>query len=250
MIKYNSRYRGPSEIHKYGNYINETIHDLKLLGSILDRNEIVEDGRGQSDFIYDNFIDYMNGMQAPLTSSITSSSILDKKGKDLYNDLDFGGDTWVIYGNATKSIDNGIVTLTSPGTLDPAGMQRVTGVESGDIIYVRVGVQLVSGDGSAFSIGSHDINSNEGAIKKVALPVNGDTIYVDNRLYCRYRESIHINIDIHNTPSQLNPAVIKITSCEIKYLYENPVQLTPPHDNLLTSLNNLSDRINDLKFYL
>lgn len=250
-IRSNARYRGPSELHKYGNFIGETVHDLKDLGGIIDRNEMVEGHRGQTDYIHDNFSAYMSGEASlHVTSNIDTAVTIIKPEGHVFEELDLMDTSWSTYNNCVKKVnEKGEVSLSSPGTLDPSGIGTEILVEEGDIIYMRLAVEVISGNIDTFTIGSHNVNQNQGSLKKFDLSKKRGIIYLDNRLYCLHREPIQLNIDVHNIPANLSPVEILIKEVEIRYLSEKKVKLESINNNMKASINTLEDKIeNSIKY--
>ena len=244
-IRTNSRFRGPTELDKYANFILETVHDLKLLGSVMDRNDFIDGHRGHTDFIDDNFTAYVGG-GAPITSNIETASTLYNPIGDVLDSTDLMNTIWVARNGCTKTKTSTGVKLTGDGLLDQAGVAATKYVEEGDIIFLRMGVRLLSGDGSAFAIGSHDINQGEGDMKKVKLPQNGSTIYVDKRLYCKHREPITINIDVYHLPDMLRAATVEVFDVEVKYLREHHVTVEPTNTVIKSQINALENKIRNI----
>lgn len=244
-IRTNSRFRGPTELEKYANFVLESIHDLKLLGSAMDRNDFVDGHRGQTDFIDDNFVAYVGG-GTPITANINTASTIYSPLGNVFNSVDLMDGNWTTYSGCTRVATATGVKLVGDGLLQPAGIAIQKYVEEGDIIYVRMGVKLISGDGTAFTIGSHDINQGEGDIKKVKLPQNGSIIYVDKRLYCKHREPIAINIDVYNVPDMLQPSTVEVFDVEIKYLSEEKVTVVPTNTIIKSQINELENKIQNI----
>jgi hypothetical protein len=244
-IKTNSRFRGPTELGKYTNFVLETVHDLKLLGSVMDRNEFVEGHRGHTDFINDNFAAYISG-EASITSNVSTASTLVHPKEEIMEDINLLTSEWAEYGECMRGQGERGYTLESPGTLDPSGVGTQEYVEEGDIVYIRMGVRLLSGNGDAFSLGSHDINQSEGDMTKYEIPQNGSIIYVDKRLYCKHREPISINIDVHNLPEELGPVNIEVFDIEIRHLSENKLTVEPIDTVVKSRVNNLESKIRNI----
>lgn len=244
-IKTNARFRGPTELEKYSNFILETVHDLKLLGSVMDRNDFVEGHRGHTDFIKDNFAAYVNG-EAPITARLSTAATIAHPTGQVFDNVDLLETDWVTYGGVQKTAIERGARLTSPGTQDPAGVANQKYVEEGDIVYLRMGVRLLSGDGAAFSLGSHDINQGEGDLTKFEIPANGSTIYVDKRLYCRHREPISINIDVHNLPDVLVATAVEVFDVDVQYLSENHLTVQPVDTVVKSKINNLESTIQNI----
>jgi len=109
-----------------------------------------------------------------------------------------------------------------------------------------MGVKLLSGSGAAFSLGSHNINQGDGDIRKYEIPQNGSIIYVDKRLYCKHREPITLNIDVHYAPETLAAAAVEITDVEIRYMSENNMTVAGTDSSLKPAINNLEDKIQNI----
>jgi hypothetical protein len=244
-IRTNSRYRGQTELSKYTNYVLETVHDLKLLGSVLDRNEYLPGHRGHTDFIQDNVVAYVSG-NAEITSTVDDATTLLHPLENVFDNLDVMSNTWSTYGGCTRKQTATGVELTTTGLLDPSGIATQKYVEEGDIIYIRMGVRLLSGPGTDFTLGSHDINQGEGDLKKYKIPQNGSIIYVDKRLYCKHREPISINFDVHYAPDTLNATSVEISDVEIRYISENSLTTAPTNGVIKPRINSLEDKIQNM----
>lgn len=244
-IKTNARFRGPTELEKYSNFVLETAHDLKLLGSVMDRNDFVAGHRGHTDFIQDNFAAYVNG-GAPITAHVSTATTIAHPTGSVFGDVDLLDSNWATYGGCQKTASPEGVRLTSPGLQDPAGIANQKYVEEGDILYVRLGVRLLAGSGAAFSLGSHDINQGEGDMTKFEIPENGSTIYIDKRLYCRHREPISVNIDVHNVPAVLQGATVEVVDVDVQYLSENHLTVQPVDTVVKAKMNTLESTIRNI----
>lgn len=242
MIRRNARYRGPTELNKYGNLIQEAVHDMKMLGSIMDRNDYAK-REGHSDFIRNNFSKYVGGGEGTILSNTPTASTLCHPFRDVEIPTDLSNQSWVSYGSASKAVVGGKVHLSSDGSVDPSGVRNELMVEEGDIIYIRVGVRLLSGDGSAFTIGSENINQGEGDFTSYELNENGSIIYVDKRLYCDQREPIIVNIDLHRIPDNLSSVSVEIESVEMKYMTEAKLGLQPINTEMKSRINVLKDKM-------
>ena len=244
-IHTNSRFRGPTELEKYTNFVLETVHDLKLLGSVMDRNDFVEGHKGQTDFISDNFAALVTG-GTPIVSNIDTASTIYHPIGDVFEEINLLDNNWSEYGECQRFETEEGVQLHSNGLLDPCGIATQKYVEEGDIIYIRVGIKLIDGKGESFSLGSHDIGQGEGDITRYKLPQNGTTIYVDKRLYCKHREPISINIDVTNLPDHLEATTVEITSIEMKYLREDKVKVQPVDTAVKSKINNLDSKLRNI----
>ena len=244
-IRTNSRYRGQTELGKYTNFILESVHDLKLLGSVMDRNEFVEGHKGHTDFINDNLVAYVGG-GTPITANINTATTINHPGKNVLESTNLMDSAWTTYGGCSKTAGLRGTILTTSGLLDPSGIRTQKQVEEGDIIYIRMGVRFISGDHTALTIGSHDINQNESDLERYKLPENGSIIYIDKRLYCKHREPITINIDVHNLPDMLEATSIEVFELSIQYLSENGLVVEPINTVLKSKVNTLESNIKNI----
>lgn len=247
MIRTNSRYRGQTEANKFANFVQEAVHDIKLLGTFMDTNEYTGQS-GHADYIYNNFAAFANGTNEEIKANISSASVLCHPYKDVFENTNLLDAMWVTYGNCVKSGTQDKVTLSSPGTADPCGIATQILVEEGNIIYIRVGVRLVSGSTTGFSLGSDNITNGEnvGDTETFQIPQNGSIIYLDKRLYCQHREPININIDVHRLPEVLQAATVEISTVEIKYMTEDDVSIQSGNKSLKPSINLLSEKIQNV----
>lgn len=247
MIRTNSRHRGPTELMKFTNFVQEAVHDMTLLANTMDGNDQLRKD-GHSDFIYNNFAKLVSGTDEGIAANAPSASTLCHPTNNVFKNLNLLGSEWATYGNATISGSDGVYQLYSPGTSDPAGISTQLLAETGDIIYIRMAVRLLSGDTQSFSIGSENITSGteKGSIKSFSIPQNGSTIYIDKRLYCQQRETINLNIDVHRLPDVLQETQVEISSVEIKYMTENNVALESSNGSLKPKIDSLSDKMKSI----
>lgn len=247
MIRTNSRYRGQTEAIKFTNFMQEAAHDVKLLGTFMDTNEVT-DKLGHSDYIYNNFAKFVEGTDGEIKSNISSASVLCHPTDDAFSNLNLLSSAWVTHGNCVKGGSQTKPTLQSPGTADPCGITAQLLVEEGDIIYIRMGVKLLSGDATAFTLGSDDITNGEivGDLTKFNIPLNGSIIYIDKRLYCKHREAINVVIDVHRLPGTLKAGKVELIDVEIKYMTEHNVAIKSSNSILKPGINLLGDRIQNI----
>lgn len=247
MIRTNSRYRGQTEAMKFANFVQEAVHDIKLLGAVMDSNEATNQ-LGHSDYIYNNFASFADGSSEEIKSSVSSASVLCHPTEDIFENLNLLDSSWVTYGNCVKSGTQSLVTLSSPGTANPCGIATQIPVEEGDIIYIRMGVKLTSGSTTGFSIGSDNITNGElvGDTKKFTPPSNGSIIYIDKRLYCQHREPININIDVNRLPTTLHAATVQLIDVQIKYMTEDNVSIQSGNRFMKPGINLMNDKIDSI----
>lgn len=245
LMRTNSRYRGPSELNKYSNFLLEAVHDMKKLGSFMDRNEFIPGHKGHVDFIAENFGGYVNG-EGELTANIPTATTVRHPIGNVFDDLDLLNYEWAAYGGCSKTAsDNGVV-LSSTGMLDPSGIQAQIYGEEGMIVYLRMGVKVLSGDVTGFAIGSYNLNQGEGDLSRYKIPKNGSIIYLDKRLYCKHREPVSLNIDVHNVPDQLDAASVELVDVSIQYFSENALTVEPVNSVVKSRINKLEDEIDNI----
>jgi hypothetical protein len=251
MMKTNSRYRGMTEREKYGNYVGEAIHDLRLLGKLMHGDEIMEE-YGQEYNIKDNFSTYVTGEGDVLKSNIETATKLCgslddiKSGSDNIANL-IPSNAWSAYGGCTKTETSNGISLASDGFFGASGIGNQVSVEEGQIIYIRMaikktGVSLVED----FAIGSTDINQGQGDITKFKIPENGSTIYIDKRLYCMHREPVTLSIDVQHMPEELGEPEVEISEVEIKYMTENNMSIGSLDGEVKPRINLLEDQIKNI----
>lgn len=249
-IRTNSRFRGQTETEKYTNFVLESVHDMKLLSSVMDRNEYVDGHRGQTDFIDDNFAAYVSG-GAPIIANINTASVLyspleELLKRDTAGYVDLMDSIWTEKNSCSRTKTSTGIQLATLGLNNPEGIVTQLNVKEGDIIYIRMGVKFISGDNTSFGIGSQNINQNIGDIKKFTLPENGSIIYIDKRLYCKHREPLSINIDVQNTPSTLQATTVEVFDVEVRYMMEDNVTVLPVNTTLKSRVNNLESDIRNI----
>lgn len=242
IIRTNSRYRGPTGLGDYSNFLLESIHDMKLLGAMLDRNENIEGHKGQAYHIQDNFNAYLHG-DADITSSADSATVLFHTTIPAKINTDLMSGDWAVYGSTTRETTDEGVEIDSPGLLDPAGVGAQLIGEEGDIFYVRMKVKHLHGDTTGFAIGSHNINHGEGDMENKQIPQNGATIYVDKRLYCRHRGPFTVNIDVHNLPDQLENGAVEVSEVSIHYAEEHHLAMSPIDMEMKSRIRHLEQRL-------
>lgn len=245
LLRTNSRSRGPSELGKYTNFLLETVHDMKLLGSFMDRNEYLPGHKGHVDFIQENFSSYVSG-EGAITAHVNTATTISHPIGDVLGKVDLMNQEWSPYGGCSRTTSENGVVLSTTGMLDPSGVQAQRQVEEGQIIYMRVGLRVLSGDVTGFALGSYNISQGEGDLSRYKIPENGSIIYIDKRLYCKHREPVSLNIDVHNIPDVLAPAAVEIVDVQIKYMTENGLTMKPTNTVLKSQINELEDKIHNI----
>ena len=247
MIRTNARFRGPTESLQYMNMVNEAIHDMILLGKILDETE---GHMGQSTYIRNNFARYVNGDEVPTSSNIQSASTIYVKQKSVIQGTPVEDlSTWTTVGCSFKAINGNMYKITANGTTQPAGIYRQIEVEAGDIILLRMAViHSGAGNGSELKhiyIGSSNVNK-VGSFSKYALPQDHSIGYIDHVIECLYREKILLEINIVYDEPQLQKGEVTILYPEVKKLYKNDVSLIPVNTNIKSRINTLEAEIRNL----
>jgi hypothetical protein len=159
MMNSNARQRGPTDSLVHVNMINEALHDIILLGRVLDEEQ---DQAGQSTYIRNNFITYVNGGGEPISSNIASSSSMYVKAEPILKNSVKVSEliNWTNFGGCTKtSVGNG-VQLVSDGTAKPSGIYMEIQVEPGDVFMMRFAVTKRTGFSAdhTVKIGSTNVN--------------------------------------------------------------------------------------------
>lgn len=246
IIRKNARFRGPTGLSDYSNYLLETIHDMKLLGGTMDRNENIPGHRGQSDHIKDNLKAYLHG-DAAITASVDSATVLFHVTEPVQKNMDIMSTDWADYGSVERSsLQVPGALLSSPGLLDPAGVSTQLIGEEGDIFYLRMKVVHKSGNTLGFSIGSHNINYGEGDMERKTISQNSTTNYVDKRLYCKHRGPFTVNIDVHNLPDFLEPGAVEISELSIHYAEEHHLSVSPVDTEIKSRVNQLESKLKNI----
>lgn len=243
MIHTNARFRGPTESLKYSNMINETVHDLILLATILDRNR----GKGQSDYIENNFSQYLNGEGNEIYANIPSVAKFAKVLGEKIEDLDLTDSDWASYGGCVVSGTKAAPVLLSEGAGDPCGVAYSLDVEEGEILYIQMNAALVSGDNTFLSIGSEDVNQGEGFYKIFTLSNQESEGYIDAVIRCRHRERIKLNIDLFRGAERLSSKSVKVLGLKILQLEEVDLKVEPTNSNIKSRINKISNEIANLK---
>jgi hypothetical protein len=244
MIRSNARFRGPTETIKYGNTVNETLHDIKLLGKWIDRDEFIFSlTRGQTDFIRDNFAAYFSGDKVTITSSTSTAADLFRQGEAVLPDIKLSDSRWVVYGGCVKGTTSTGYSLYSPGTSSPSGVQTTINVQEGQILYLRMKATGSQGSPLGFTIGSRNVNQGEGILVEQVLD-DGD--YYGVYITCLHKEDITINIDLYTTGSNLPEVKIDFSDISLTYVERNPYHLQPINSSIKSQINILDEEIQNI----
>lgn len=234
VMRTNARYRGPSESEKYHNFVNEIIHDMNLLGRVIDEDK-VNAKPGQTNYINDNLAIYFSGDAGQMYSTTPTATTITKLESPAIENVDFANAAWVAHGNCTKTID----TLESNGTGDPCGVSYTLNVQEGQVIYIRALAELVSGTVNGFTIGSSNVNQGEGSTK--SFKITSDEAYIGHFIVCRHKESITIDIDVSRGTSTTGK--VKLSDVSIFYVSQGSLHLQPVNTVLKSNLNVLEKDI-------
>lgn len=247
MINTNARFRGPTESLKHVNMVNETVHDLILLSSVLNGNE---KRIGHSDLIKNNFSKYVNGVESPTASNIESASTIYTKGENLTtNDWELHKlELWATTSGLSIAKNEESYIVDVAGTVKPAKMYVDIEVDVGDILFMRVGIIHSSQDQklTSIKIGSENVNQNVPSFLEYPLPKNASIGYIDHMIECLYRETITLEINVLPAEAVSNSGQITILFPEMKKLHKREVKLIPTNTEIKARLNDLEAEIENL----
>lgn len=240
MIKSNARYRGPSELGKYSNYIGETIHDMKLLGKVMDGDG---DFKGHHQLIEDNFAAYFEGSSSNITSNIESAAFIVEQQGDLI-DTNITKPGWQAYGGCIAWKTGDTYYLKSPGTNDPCGISFNVEVQEGQTIYIRMKAKRNTGFTADFRIGSANVNQNEGSTAKFSL--NGTARYIGHSFTCKHKEVISINVDIQADASQIVQGIAEFEDFTVTLIDQNNYYMLPLNTSIKSKLRVIEDEVQSI----
>lgn len=247
MTKTNARHRGPTSSLDYTNMVNEALHDMILLGKVIDGEG---NAVGQTDKIYNNFARYVNGGSGDVSSNIPTSSVMYKKEAPIEREgvLLQSLINWSTFGGCTVTQVNGKQKLTITGLAKPSGIKKDVDVEAGDIIFMRLCIKNTAGfpAGHEILIGSRSVNNGEQLFYKYPLPQQGSIGYVDLTIECLYKENISLDIFLLNDDSKLVGGSIDISECEICTMKKQEVNLLPVNLDVKSRINVLESETNNL----
>jgi hypothetical protein len=225
--------------------INEALHDIKLLGKVMDMdNFIFALSRGQSNFIYDNLVAYFSGEDRELHANIHSATVLISNEGIAVENTDLMSSDWTTYGNLTRSSDAGVVTLNSNNNNDPCGVSYSLNVQEGDVIYIRAFAKRTAGIINNFAIGSSNVNQGLGSTSRFVIDDKGE--YVGHFIECQHKETITINIDANNGASTANTGQVAISDLSISYVNRSELYLQPLNTEMKSRVNVLESEIQNI----
>jgi hypothetical protein len=245
MIKSNARFRGPTESEKYFNTIQEALHDITLLGKVMDMDGFIFSlSKGQTNFIRDNMAVYFSGDEAEPYSNESTATVLYSNEGVAVEDTNLVGSGWTAYGQCIRSEMSGVTHLTSPGNVDPCGVSYELNVQEGQIIYIRAFVRRVNGNADHFTIGSHNINNGVGSV--ASFEINPEGMYVGHFLECQHKEGITINIDVNNGATSSYDGEVAIDDLSITYVEKSELYLKPINSDIKSRINVLDNEIQNI----
>jgi hypothetical protein len=245
MIKSNARHRGPTESGKYFNTVHEALHDITLLGKIMDRDDFIFSlTNGQTNFIEDNIAVYFSGEDRDIYSNVDTATLLIGDEGIAIEDTDLLSGLWTTYGGCQRTLSAGSIRLSSPGTTDPCGVKYSLDVQEGQIIYIRAFVKVTSGSAHHFAIGSQNVNNGIGSI--VRYDVLPDGLYVGHFIECKQKEGITINIDVNNGAESAFAGEVEISDLSIRYVDRSELYLQPINTDIKAQINVLDSEIQNI----
>lgn len=244
--KSNARYRGVTEKTEYTNYVLSAVHDMKLLGKVLDTDEYNPAYIGQSDAIESNFANMLYGSKEPIISNTKEVVTIYHPTENLFPTNDLMDTKWTVYGECTKRLtEDKTVVLTSTGRQQNAGIRRTVDGKEGDIYYIRVAIKLIDGATDSFSIGSENINFGKEDVSKQKLEKDV-VLFMDKRLYCKERTEIVLNIDVNRLSTNLSVASVEVLEAEIRRMEESEVSIAPIQTKLRVESNRMKEKLKEL----
>lgn len=271
MMRTNARFRGPSSSLDYTNMVNEALHDMILLGQVLDEKRYTEEKNGverevllpgHSTYLRNNFSWYVNGESegdGVVSSNIESATSLYVKNKEVTTE---GGvkasdlSSWVSYGGCTTTTafnetynTNGTI-LTTDGLQTPAGIQIDIPVEEWDVILLRMAVAKIDGTIESVEIGSDGILLDDGSQRNrsfsvFALPHYDSMGYIDHIIECQHRGVMTLQINILHSGLNHNGS-FEIFYPEVQKMNKKDLGLVPVNTDIKARTNNLEAEIKNL----
>lgn len=245
--KANARYRGVTELNQYMNFVQESAHDLLLLSHITTGNEAT-DMKGHEQEAYENFVAIMTGDEEVGKSNLFTASSLQKI--DYSRSVNVPAlSNWSALNECEVTQAGDSYTLLSKGLKDPVGIYSTLYVEPGDKLYIRLKAKSSTG-AVDFSFGSNNMRvapNENGDTRKVSLKEGADYVTLDYVLRCKYAESIHLNINVHEAPDVLKETTVDIKDVEIYYFYEKDIRVSSFDEDIKPLVNDLEEQINSIR---
>ncbi len=242
-IRSNARYRGPTELSKYSNFIGEALHDMSLLGKVIDSGGT--DNRGQSDFIKDNLVAYFSGDQAHIVSNIDTAGYLHGLGSD--TGISLVGTDWTIVGAAIKTDLSTGVDLIGSNLNATSGITITYPVQEGQILYMRMKVEVLENGTTSFSIGSDDVNNGEGSKLLLDLDsLSSNPSYIGHMIECKYKEQITLQIYLRDQAIDSYNGHILINDFSVCLLQRDHYHLNALNSSLKSQVNVIEEQVNNI----
>lgn len=241
-IRTNAPYRGPTDMIQYTNFLFESLHDINLLGKILDRDED-QKIKGQSDFIRENFAAYFSGEDSEIRSNTQTATKMFEQ-KQTIRDGVLDNENWMSYGGCTVAKSSEGYILTSDGSQEKSGILSRLEVQEGQVLSIRMKAKVVNGEANHFRIGSLTVNSNEGATKTFSL--SKEEKWVGLYFECREKESISINIEVIGDAEIVKAGQVEIKDFSISLLDTNDYYLEPTNTRMKSKVNQMNEEIQNI----
>jgi hypothetical protein len=246
LVRTNSRHRGPTESEKYSNFIGETVHDLKLLGMTLDRNDFFfASARGQSDFIQDNMALYFSGENREISSNIGTSGKIIKVLGPVFDQIDLT--TWTPLVSTVSKINNDTfqIVMSGSASAENRGVSKTLNVLEGQIIKMTGYFKDISGNPNSSGLGSLDANQGEGSYT-IIDPVAGDYSIVEHYIYCTQKETLTLHILGKKLADSSGLGTVEVKDISIDYVEMNTYNLEATNTSIKSKINVLEDEINNI----
>lgn len=239
--KANARYRGVTELGQYSNFVLESAHDIVRLSHLISGHE-GKGINGQLNEIEDNFQAIVSGDREVGNANLFTAATLNK----ISEAVDVAPiENWSSLNECIITKTEKGVKLESKGLVGTVGIYTSLYVQPGQQIYIRLKVKSTTG-APTFTIGSSNIRtgpSTTGVTKTVPISANSDSLLIDHIISCKYAETIHLNINIHQAPQVLKKEAIEIEDFEIYYLDSKEISVKSHHTEIKPTLNSMYEQL-------
>lgn len=238
VTRTNARFRGPTESDKYTNFVGEAVHDLTLLGKVIDRDDFIfSTERGQSDFIHDNLSIYFNGNNKEITANIGTSVKMVKVLGPVFENTDLTD--WTVVGCSVAKIEENTFKITPTG-VPAVALRRTIGVTEGEVIRISMYVKVNSFTENHLGyVGSSDIYQGQGSLS--SYESKDSFLFVEHYLQCKQKETISIEILGNRGNGEF-----EIAHPKVEYMEINELKLEPTNTAMKRRINTLEDEINHI----
>lgn len=239
--KANARYRGVTELGQYSNFVLESAHDIVRLNHLILGNE-KKGISGQLNEIKDNFQAIIGGDREVGNANLFTAATLNK----ISEVVDVPPiESWNSLNECIVAKTENGVKLESKGLMGTVGIYTPLYVQPGQQIYIRLKVKSTTG-APTFTIGSSNIRtgpSTTGITKTIPISANSDLLLIDHIISCKYAETIHLNINIHQKPQILKKEDVEIEEFEIYYLDSREISVKSHYAEIKPTLDSIYEQL-------